>query len=346
MRADAADNPTGPDSWRQRLLSDLLDSVHVRGTHIFRMTLPAPWGLALDLNGTRDVLRRLRRYDGQEADGVHGSAFHIVASGSCWLDVGESAHRIRMSAGDFVLFPRADLHVIRDEPSTHPVGLVELLSTSPPAANGEVEAGGDGTVSRLVCGGLRFESFETNPLLAALPPVILVKGRGDGGAEWLRLTVQHVIDELDSGRAGMDVVVGRLADILFIGAVRNHVEESIESAQTGWFAAVRDQKIGRAIANLHSQPNRPWTVEALADGVALSRSAFASKFTHLVGEPPLRYLTRVRLDNAARRLSRTNEKLSVIAAAAGYDSAAAFTRAFQRHLRMTPGEYRRAHLGS
>jgi AraC-like DNA-binding protein len=250
-----------------------------------------------------------------------------------------------MSAGDFVVFPRADLHVIRDAPSTRPLGLIELLSTSPPAANGELVAGGDGPVARLVCGGLRFESFEANPLLAALPPVIFVKGRGDGGGEWLRLTVQHVFDELDSGRAGMDVVIGRLADILFIGAVRNHVEESLESAQTGWFAAVRDQKIGPAIALLHSQPSRQWTVEALADGVALSRSAFASRFTHLVGEPPLRYLTRVRLDNAARRLSRSNEKLSVIAGSAGYDSAAAFTRAFQRHLGMTPGEYRRAHLG-
>jgi len=189
---------------------------------------------------------------------------------------------------------------------------------------------------------MRFENARTNPLLAALPPLIFVKGSEDGGAPWLRLTVQHAIDELDSDRPGSEAVVGRLADILFIGAVRSYLEQSLASTESGWLAAVRDQQIGRAIALLHSDPARPWTVEMLADQVALSRSALASKFTRLVGEPPLHYLKRVRLDAAARRLRGTNDKLFVIAAAVGYDSAAAFTRAFERYVGVSPGEYRRA----
>jgi transcriptional regulator GlxA family with amidase domain len=193
---------------------------------------------------------------------------------------------------------------------------------------------------------MRFDNIKTNPLLAALPPLIHVKGNEKGGAPWLRLTVQHLLDELDSDRPGVEAVVTRLADILLMGAVRSYIEERLASAESGWLAAVRDHQIGRAVALLHSHPARPWTVAMLADQVALSRSAFASKFTRLVGEPPLRYLTRVRLDAAARRLRGTNDKLFVVAAAAGYDSAAAFTRAFERHLGVTPGEYRRTHPGS
>jgi AraC-like DNA-binding protein len=192
---------------------------------------------------------------------------------------------------------------------------------------------------------MRLDNAGTGPLLAALPPLIRVKGNEEGGAPWLRLTVQHVIDELDADRPGIEAVVGRLADILFIGAIRSYLAEGLALAESGWLAAVRDRQIGRAMALLHSAPARPWTVELLAARVALSRSAFASKFTQLVGEPPLHYLTRVRLDAAARRLRGTNDKLSVVAAAAGYESAAAFIRAFERHLGVSPGEYRRAHRG-
>lgn len=154
------------------------------------------------------------------------------------------------------------------------------------------------------------------------------------------------MDELDSDRPGVEAVVTRLADILVIGALRSYLDGGFPSTESGWLAAVRDHQIGRAIALLHSDPARHGTVATLADQVALSRSAFASKFSKLVGEPPLRYLTRVRLDAAARRLRGTNDKLFVVAAAAGYDSAAAFTRAFERHLGVTPGEYRRAHSSS
>jgi len=253
----------------------------------------------------------------------------------------------QLAAGDFVVLPQEEhAHVLRDEPTTGAIGLLDLVKASPPSPNGELNARGTGLTTRLVCGAMRIENARTNALFAALPPLIFVKASEDGGAPWLRLTVQHAIEELDSDRPGAEAVVGRLADILFIGAIRSYFEESLASAESGWFAAIRDRQIGRAIALLHSDPARPWTVEMLADQVALSRSALASKFTRLVGEPPLHYLTRVRLDAAAKRLRVTNDKLLVIAAAASYDSAAAFTRAFERYVGVSPGEYRRAQHGA
>ena len=347
---------TGADSWRETLLDDLLGSIRVRSSIFLRAALGAPWGVTVDARTYGDALLQFRRVKSsspprERSIGTQKACFHIVAAGSCWLDIGSEpgprrSSPIRLAAGDFVAFPRADLHVMRDVPNNRTLSLLDLLRASPPSSNGEVRVGGSGAITRVVCGGMRFDNGKTNPLLAALPSLIHVKGSEEGGAPWLRLTVQHVIDELDSDRPGVEAVVTRLADILFIGAVRNYLDEDLALAESGWLAAIRDKQIGRAIALLHSNPARPWTVAALADEVALSRSAFAGKFTRLVGEPPLRYLTRVRLDAAARRLGGTNDKLLVVAAAAGYESAAAFTRAFERHLGVTPGEYRRAHRGS
>jgi AraC-like DNA-binding protein len=153
---------------------------------------------------------------------------------------------------------------------------------------------------------------------------------------------RHIFEELGSGRSGSAAVVTRLADILFMQAVRAYLDENLDTAESGWPAALRDQQIGRALVLLHDKPHQPWTVAELADRVALSRSAFAAKFTQLVGEPPLHYLTRLRLNIATARLRSGNDKLSVIAAAAGYDSVPAFAKAFKRHIGVTPGEYRRS----
>jgi AraC-like DNA-binding protein len=191
---------------------------------------------------------------------------------------------------------------------------------------------------------MQFENEGTSPLLAVLPRLLHVKATQDRGRSWLRLTVEHVLSELDSGSAGAGEVVTRLTDILFIQAVRRYFEENADTAESGWLVAVRDQQIGRALALLHSHPAEPWTIASLARGVALSRSAFAGKFTELIGEPPLHYLTRLRINAAARCLSSTDDKVSAIAEAAGYESVTAFSRTFKRHLGMTPGEYRKSRV--
>jgi AraC-like DNA-binding protein len=334
--------PNSAAPWQEVLIDDLLESMRVRSSHFLRMRLGAPWGIRVE---SADLDTLLELNERQPHAGIRASSFHIVSEGSCSLEVQGVPGRTGLQVGDFAVLPRGDPHILRDGPGDLATGILELVQASRRPSNGEIRVGSDAAATRLVCGGVLFDNVKTNPLLAALPPVIHVSAtENEDGISWLHLTVQHVIDELDSSRAGVHAVVGRLADILFIGAVRSYITETLVSAESGWLAAVRDPQIGRAVAVLHSEPWNPWTVDLIADRVGLSRSAFASKFTQLVGEPPLRYLTSVRLDLAAKRLRTTRDKLPAIAAAAGYDSPSAFTRAFERHVGTTPGEYRRTYL--
>jgi len=246
-------------------------------------------------------------------------------------------------AGDFVVVPRGDAHIMRDSATSTVVDFFELAHRSAPDKKGVFRAGGSGAITKLVCGGMQFDNGPTDPLLAVLPPLIHVKGKGGMGATWLQATVSQVIEELDSSGAGAQAVVTRLADILFIKAVRTYFEQHVDTAQSGWLAAIRDPHIGPALGQLHARPQEPWTVASLARHVAVSRSRFAEKFAELVGEPPLRYLKRLRLNAAALRLRSTNDKLSAIAVDTGYESAAALTKAFKRILGKSPGDYRRGH---
>jgi AraC-like DNA-binding protein len=227
-------------------------------------------------------------------------------------------------------------------PATPAVNYFDLIKRHSPDKNGVVRTGGTGLATRFVCGGMQFENGAANPLLAVLPPLLHVKATEMGARPWLRLTVEQVLAELDSDSVGAREVVTRLADILFIQAVRAYFEENADTAEFGWLAAVRHPQIGRALALLHGHPDEPWTIASLARRVAVSRSAFADRFTELVGEPPLRYLTRLRINTAAKRLLSSNDKLSAVAAAAGYRSVTAFGRAFKQHMGMTPGKYRKA----
>ena len=308
-----------PDSWREALFADLLRSIRLRRTFYFLPELHAPWGFSIARKGT---------------------VFHIVAQGTCCLEVKGVAEK-QLSAGDFVVVPRGHAHEMRDAAPTPVENFFDLVKRSAPDKRGAFRAGGDGPVTKLVCGGMQFENGLTDPLLAVLPSMIHVRGKGGAAVPWLESTVAHILEELNSHRAGAEAVVTRLADILFIQAVRSYFDES-HLVESGWLAALRDQHIGPAVALLHAHPQQPWTVASLARRMALSRSVFATKFAHLVGEPPLRYLTRLRLNVATTRLRSSNDKLSAIAAAAGYESVAAFTKTFKRHFKMTPGEYRRA----
>ncbi len=303
-------------AWRETLIDNLLHSIRFRSSAYFRPELRAPWGFSID---------------------VRGPTFHIVSHGNCWIEVNGVAKPVHLSAGDFVVLPRSDSHLVRDFPTTPVVDYFEFLKGRASDKLGAFSAGGLGSVTELVCGGMQSENGSTDPLLAVLPPLIHFKGRGEDAVPGLRVTVSHVFEELRSGRDGSAAVVTRLADILFMQIVRAYLDNNIGAAESGWLAALRDQQIGRALVMLHDKPHQSWTVTELADGVALSRSAFAAKFTQLVGEPPLRYLRRLRLNAATVRLRSGNDKMRVIAAAAGYESVPAFAKAFKRHLGVRSG---------
>lgn len=301
--------------WRHDLFADLLWSICLQSAVYFPMELGAPWGFSLS---------------------ARGAAFHIIARGTCWLEVAGMAKPVQLLEGDHVILPRGDAHVIRDALTTQ---VADLVNGDDPNAQKEFRAGGNGPFTRLICGCLRFASDPTEPLLAILPPLLHFKQRTARPAPWLQTTVAKILEELDSDRPGAEAVVTRLAEIVFVQAVRAFLEQNADRVPSGWLAAVRDKHIGRALALMHAEPETPWTISSLADRAAVSRSVFAAKFSQLVGEPPLRYLTRLRLNSAAARLRSTEEGLKTIAAAAGYDSVAAFTKAFKRHMGTTPGQY-------
>jgi AraC-like DNA-binding protein len=312
------------NSWRKELFDDLLRGIRLKSSVYFRPEFKAPWGVHM----ARDC-----------------AVFHIVASGGCWLQVNGAAP-VALAEGDFIVVTRGSEHSLRDQLSTPTSDFFQLLKSHDAAGNGAFGAGGDGAVTRLVCGGMEFADPAIHPLLTILPPVLHVKRTETGPRMWLGLTTQYVLSELERAGAGAEEVVTRLADILFIQAVRAYFEENVDSAGSGWLAAARDPQIGRALAMLHGHPHRPWTVNSLADQQAMSRSAFAARFTSLVGEPPLRYCTRLRIHAAAARLRAGDEKLSAVAAEVGYASVAAFVRSFKRYTGMTPGEYRNARARS
>jgi AraC-like DNA-binding protein len=308
------------DGWGKSVFADLLRGIRLRSSVYFRPEFSAPWGVSI-------------------AD--HGTIFHIIVCGRCWLQIKGAPKPVMLSTGDFVVVTRGDPHIVRDAPETPAIDFFDLAKCRAPAKDRIFSAGGDGPITRFVCGGMQFENRATDPLLPVLPPLLHVKASNERVHPWLRLTVEHVLAELDCGGPGASEVVTRLADILFIQAVRSYFQENADIAEFGWLAALRDPQVGRALALLHGHPDEPWTIGSLAHRVAVSRSAFADRFTELVGEPPLRYLTRLRISAAARRLRSSDDKLRAVAAAAGYESVAAFTRAFKRHMKMTPGEYRK-----
>jgi AraC-like DNA-binding protein len=306
------------DSWRKPLFADLLRGIRLASTAYLRPEFRSPWGISIPACGT---------------------VFHIIVYGSCLLEMNDLARPLDLSTGDLVLVTR-DPHIMCDDRGTPTIDLFDLLKRNPADKNRVFRAGGGGTLTKMVCARVQLEDGVTDPLLAVLPPVIRVRATGEGAHPWLRLTVEQIAAELDSGEAGSDEVANRLADILFIQAVRAYFEENADTTEVGWLAAVRDQRVGRALALLHSQPDQPWTVGSLARRVSVSRSAFADRFTQLIGEPPVHYLTRLRINTAARRLRSTDDKLIAIAADAGYESVAAFIRTFKRYVGMTPGDYR------
>ena len=305
------------DSWGKALFDDLLRGIRLQSSVYFRPELQAPWGIGV----AKDC-----------------AVFHIVDHGTCWLQVSGMSAPVLLAEGDFVVVTRGQMHTMRDQVATPAVDFFELIKTSGKGA--PLRFGGGGALTKLICGGMLLENKESNPLLAILPPLLHVRRTEKGARQWLELITSHVRSELDSGGAGANEVVTRLADILFIQAVRAYFEENADKADSGWLAAVRDQQIGQALALLHNQPHRPWTVTTLAQRVAMSRSSFAARFSELVGEPPLRYFRRVRMHAAAERLRRSADKLSAVAGEAGYESMASFAKAFKKHTGRTPGEYR------
>ena len=312
------------DSWRRPLFDGVIRRIRVRSGEYYRPEFRAPWGVSVSRNC---------------------SLFHVVRRGTCQLEIPGMREPILLSEGDCAIVVRGEYHVVRTGPSERIVNFFDLLKTHERRTAGPIRFGGSGVATSMLCGGAAFETGANNPLLSILPPVIHISRSRSEGKDWLASTVDQISAELDQGISASRDVINRLTDILFIRALHAYFDQHKETAESGWLAAVRDKQIGRALLMFHEQPQEAWRVDLVARRVGLSRSSFAARFRELVGEPPLQYLTRLRINAAAMRLHTSDDKLRSIASAVGYSSVPAFVKSFNRLMGSTPGEYRQQHNG-
>jgi AraC-like DNA-binding protein len=266
--------------------------------------------------------------------------FHVVTTGRLWLETADDEPGW-VQLGDLALVPHGDGHVLRSEPGAPAPGILDL-EREPVSDRYEIlRHGGGGAPTGLICGAVRFEHPAAADLVGILPPAIHIEASGSPGLEWMRSILRLMASEAAELRPGGEAVITRLGDILVIQAIRAWME-SDPAAQTGWLGALQDPQIGRAISSIHRDPARRWTVASLAHELAMSRSAFAARFTELVGEPVMGYVARWRMQVAVAALKDEGATVGQLADRLGYRSEAAFSRAFKRIVGVPPGAIRRS----
>jgi AraC-like DNA-binding protein len=316
------------------VLSDVLQAVKLTGAVFLDAEFRDPWCIQAQGRMARLLMPAAEHF-------IH---FHYIADGCCYAKV-NGAEEVRLEAGDVVVFPRGDTHVMGSGLHWAAFPLATILAPPEPGRVALVRYGGDGAATRIVCGFLGCDPNLCSPILSALPHLFSVSLRAGPSSEWLESSIRHSVAEAASLRAGADVVLARLAEVLFVETLRRYVE-SLPPEQTGWLAGLRDPLVATALKVLHRAPGQAWTVDELAREVGCSRSVIAERFTHFLGQPPIQYLTKWRLALAASLLRSGNASLARVAAAIGYESEAAFNRAFKREFGVPPARWRRGDEGT
>jgi AraC-like DNA-binding protein len=297
-------------------LDDAFSAMRVRESLYARVDASAPWAI--------------RFREGKAA------RFGLVIAGACWLTTEQPLKSIPLVAGDCYVILDGSTYTLGDDPRSTPLNCFDVV---PKLVDGAVSIGGGGTRATVVTGWFVYDEVGARPLTALLPRVLLT--RVDGyRTDILKATLELLAKETERPGVGSGVVISGLADILFVQAIRSHLNQTSE-ADFGWLAALSDQRIGAAMRALHGAPAEVWTVEKLATIANMSRSAFAARFKVKLGEAPLEYLTRWRMFRAGVLLRNTERTLASIAHDVGYESDAAFSKAFHRMVGMSPGAFRK-----
>jgi len=313
-------------------VSEVLATIKLRGAFYFNGEFSAPWAVRTP---SSDVLApHLGRADS------HVIVFHLVTEGrgTAGLDGGSA---VPLEAGDVIVFPLGDAHVVGNGTGARTVNYESELRRILAQGLRVARAGGGGDVTRFVCGYLSCDPKLSRIFLAALPSMFKVNVRKEGTGRWLEQAIRYSVTDADPSRAGQQAVLARLAEALFIETLRCYIA-ALPAGQTGWLAGARDPEVGRALGLLHGSPAKPWNLAKLACDVGVSRSVLAQRFRFFLGEPPMTYLTRWRLQLAAQMLQTTSHSVSEIAAAVGYDSEPGFNRAFRREHGAPPARFRKA----
>jgi AraC family transcriptional regulator, activator of mtrCDE len=308
-------------------LSAMLEAVRIRGSVYFWASFAPPWGV------------RVPEFE-------HVVRYHVVLRGHCWVRVDGSDEPICLQAGDLVAVPHGRPHTLSDKPKGPYTTLDRLLQQNPLTGDGALLVGDQdaGLQTRLVCGHFAHEADDDeHPLFRWLPPFIVVRGVASSETRWLDDMLRFISREVAASGPGTTAIVARLSEILFVQTLRSHVAAQPDQA-VGW-AGFLDPNLGRALARIHEDPGRRWSLPALAKLAGLSRTAFSVRFLRMMGMTPFDYLTRWRMTCAKQQLRTSTRSVADTALELGYQSEAAFHRAFTRHYGVGPGAFRRSLAG-
>lgn len=311
-------------------LSELLRVVKLSGAMFYRSRNSAPWGMRAP---------RSSAFLPYAAPGAtHIVEFHYISEGRAYIRVGEET--TPLSAGDVVMVPHGDAHEMGNGTGGQ---VIDGASALPALLTGRVlssEGGGGGETTGLICGYLACDADLIKPALAGLPRVVRINMRADQSGEWLENTLRHALDQVAAALPGSEVILAHLAEVLFAEVLRRYLL-SLPAGRTGWLAGAGDAAVGRALAELHRRPAHPWTLDELAQTAGVSRSALTERFTRYLDVAPMTYLTEWRLELGADALRAGSHSVQRVAIDVGYESEAAFNRAFKRRFSVPPARYRR-----
>jgi len=317
---------------RADVLSDVLRAVRLTGAVYFDFELSSPW--VAEAPPSREIAATVMPGAQRVIE------YHLIARGACWGHaVGQEP--IRLREGDLLVFPQGDAHVLSSAPGMRASPDMSMFARSRAPLPLVYELGGGGPdQARVVCCFLGCDDRPFNPLLAALPAVIHLPAAGSGApGGWLATLLSIAVTESGSGRPGSENVLARLSELMFVEMLRQHLE-TLPAEQTGWLAGLRDPVVGRALGALHGDPRERWTVEGLARAAGVSRSVLAERFAEMVGQTPMQYLALWRMQLASGLLAAGGQ-VAAVADAVGYESEAAFSRAFKKLVGQAPATWRR-----
>jgi AraC-like DNA-binding protein len=308
-------------------LSDLLRVVRLDGAYFYAVEAAAPW--IVESAPAHELKPQIL------PKAEHLVAYHILTGGRCYARL-LGGDPVELLPGDVLVFPHGDANVMSSGRDLRAPGVTTSFPHRYPHT--VIMGNGKPPAATFVCGFLGCDRRPFNPLLAALPKMMVVRGMS---AAWLDSFAGRVTDQSQLGRPGADGVLTRLAELMFIELLRQYLQD-LPAGQTGWLAGLRDEVVGRALTLLHEQPGRSWTLAELAREAASSRSSLAKRFMELVGQPPMQYLAQWRMQVAANLLAQGQAKVASVGTEVGYDSEAAFSRAFKKATGLAPGAFREA----
>ena len=313
------------------VLSEVLKAVKLDGALFYNAEFSAPWCFR------QPASHIMAPY--LSSDSKHVIIFHLLTEGRGYTQFDGEGRPIPLNAGDIVIFPHGDPHIMGNGLPVKPVDSAQALERVLSGGLPVSRHGGGGEITKLICGYMACEPQLSRIFLGGLPPILKINIRNDASGQWLEHSIRYSLGQADAAGPGGEAVLARLSEALFIETLRRYIA-LLPQERTGWLAGVRDQEVGKALALLHRKPANPWTVASLANEVGVSRSVLAERFRRYLSETPIAYLTRWRLQLGAQLLTSTSNSVAQIAAEVGYESEPSFNRAFKREFSLPPARFR------